>query len=639
MPKINVSVPGSSPDIHEFESDKQTITVGRATSNDIAISCESVSTTHCHIVKTDDGYTVHDDDSTNGIKLDGKKQSTIKLTDGIEIHIGDTSVVFNTNEATAAAEDTSASSPEIDSDAPSKNSKKCLTAVILLGLIAIAGIAIMPWLGEIGMASEKATTTEGKWLGFLGEFHPVFLHLPIGAFSLVLLMEMCRIFTFGKYKPQTTLALAFASGTAVFAAVFGYFLYLSGEFNGDLIEEHKRDGIIFTIILIVTYLAKYAADVMPRKGLLKPIYGIGVIATTGAMISAGHHGGEITHGDPLKKAPWIEKEEEVLSNKDIADPIVYTQIVHPILEQKCISCHGEKKQKSGLRMDSHAALLEGGDEEEALVPGNLEDSMMIAYLHLPLEDDLRMPPEGKTQLTPEEVQILEWWVKSGASETVRKSELEVTPVIAKALNTLKTPEEIAQEEAALKKFELERLATTKRVRAELKEVLNEVNTKFPGSLKYVSQANTDLVFSAVSYRSQFQDTDIDILSGGIGSLTELNLGATQVTDAGMKKLSTFSEIEVLKLSETTITDKGLAELANLKKLRVLNLYGTQVTDQGIKALLGHPTLKKVFLWQTKITPDGAEELEKSLHESQKSDGSESDENETPESEAQVIIGT
>lgn len=639
MPKINVSVPGSSPDIHEFESDKQTITVGRATSNDITISCESVSTTHCHIVKTDDGYTVHDDDSTNGIKLDGKKQSTIKLTDGIEIHIGDTSVVFNTNEATAAAEDTSASSPEIDSDAPSKNSKKCLTAVILLGLIAIAGIAIMPWLGEIGMASEKATTTEGKWLGFLGEFHPVFLHLPIGAFSLVLLMEMCRIFTFGKYKPQTTLALAFASGTAVFAAVFGYFLYLSGEFNGDLIEEHKRDGIIFTIILIVTYLAKYAADVMPRKGLLKPIYGIGVIATTGAMISAGHHGGEITHGDPLKKAPWIEKEEEVLSNKDIADPIVYTQIVHPILEQKCISCHGEKKQKSGLRMDSHAALLEGGDEEEALVPGNLEDSMMIAYLHLPLEDDLRMPPEGKTQLTPEEVQILEWWVKSGASETVRKSELEVTPVIAKALNTLKTPEEIAQEEAALKKFELERLATTKRVRAELKEVLNEVNTKFPGSLKYVSQANTDLVFSAVSYRSQFQDTDIDILSGGIGSLTELNLGATQVTDAGMKKLSTFSEIEVLKLSETTITDKGLAELANLKKLRVLNLYGTQVTDQGIKALLGHPTLKKVFLWQTKITPDGAEELEKSLHESQKSDGSESDENETPESEAQVIIGT
>ena len=639
MPKINVSAPGSSPDIHEFESDKQTITVGRATSNDITISCESVSTTHCHIVKTDDGYTVHDDDSTNGIKLNGKKQSTIKLTDGIEIHIGDTSVVFNTNEATAASEDTSASSPEIDSDAPSKNSKKCLTAVILLGLIAIAGIAIMPWLGEIGMASEKATTAEGKWLGFLGEFHPVFLHLPIGAFSLVLLMEICRIFTFGKYKPQTTLALAFASGTAVFAAVFGYFLYLSGEFNGDLIEEHKRDGIIFTIVLIVTYLAKYAADVMPRKGLLKPIYGIGVIATTGAMISAGHHGGEITHGDPLKKAPWIEKEEEVLSNKDIADPIVYTQIVHPILEQKCISCHGEKKQKSGLRMDSHAALIEGGDEEEALVPGNLEDSMMIAYLHLPLEDDLRMPPEGKTQLTPEEVQILEWWVKSGASETVRKSELEVTPVIAKALNTLKTPEEIAQEEAALKKFEMERLATSKKVRAELKEVLSVVNKKFPGSLKYVSQANTDLVFSAVSYRSQFQDTDIDILSGGIDSLTELNLGATQVTDAGMKKLSTFSEIEVLKLSETTITDKGLAELANLKKLRVLNLYGTQVTDQGIKALLGHPTLKKVFLWQTKTTPDGAEELEKSLHESQKSDGSEGDENETPESEAQVIIGT
>ena len=614
MPKITISEPGQSPQSHSLKSDQKTISIGRGSDNDITISCDSVSTHHCRIEKTDNGYVLYDDNSTNGIKYDGQKQEQVDLEDGMEVLIGDTPLTFHSEKA---AKKSQKKSPKSLPSPTNKTQKKWLRPVIALGLTAMAGVAIMPWLGEVGMASEKATTTIGKWVGFLGEFHPLFLHLPIGALMLVMVMEFFRLVTFGKYQPKTTLALFFAAATGIFAVVFGYCLYLTGEFSGELIEEHKRDGIIFTILLIATFLVKYLSDVYPLTKAFKPTYVMGLLATTATMMSAGHHGGEITHGDPLAKAPWKQDSNDAMSSQDIADPIVYTHIVHPILEQKCISCHGEKKQKSGLRMDTYAYLLEGGDEEECLVPGDTEKSMMIAYLHLPMEDDLHMPPEGKTQLTPEEIQILEWWVKTGAPETARKSEMEVTPAIAKALESLKTPEELAREKAAREKAAQEKAVAIKKQRQLLESSLTKVNNRFPGSLKYISQEDTDLVFSAVSYRKQFQDTDLDILSDSASALTEVNLGASKITDKGVQKLSAYPELEVLKLSETAITDASLPTLAKLKNLRVLNLYGTGITDAGIKALHGHPTLKKVYLWQTKTTSEGAKALEKSLYESQK----------------------
>ncbi|MGJ8678532.1 MAG: c-type cytochrome domain-containing protein [Akkermansiaceae bacterium] len=315
--------------------------------------------------------------------------------------------------------------------------KKYSRTVFVAGFLAIITVAVMPLLGEVGMASEKGASTLGQWIGFMGEFHPLFLHLPIGAVILVLVMEAASIFSRGKYKAQTTLALFFASAMAVFAAVFGYCLYLTGDFSGELIEEHKRDGILFTIFLISTFLMKYAYDTGYLQKLTKPIYFLGLIITTASMIGAGHHGGEITHGDPMDKAPWKLKEKPIkATTEQQEDLIVFTSIIQPILADKCVSCHGPKKQKSDLRMDSYAALIKGGEYVSCLVPGDVEKSMMIAYLHLPLDDELRMPPEGKPQMTDEEIKLLEWWVKTGASETATISELEAPTEITEALKAV-----------------------------------------------------------------------------------------------------------------------------------------------------------------------------------------------------------
>ncbi|GAA5496840.1 hypothetical protein Rhal01_03027 [Rubritalea halochordaticola] len=492
--------------------------------------------------------------------------------------------------------------------------KKFYLPVLIAGVIAIILTSIMPTIGEVGMASEKAQTVIGQWVAFFGEFHPLFLHLPIGALMLVFLMEAAGLASRGRYKPNTTLGLFFASVTGLFAVVFGYCLYLTGEFSGELVESHKRDGIIFTVLLIGSFLLRYTTDVKGSGGLWRPAYYMALGATGVMMMSAGHHGGEMTHGDPMDKAPWNKEEEDKPSQEELADPVVYTHIIHPILDAKCISCHGENKQKGGLRMDSFAALLDGGNDEVCLEPGDLKKSAMISFLHLPMEDDLHMPPEGKTQLTKEEIQILEWWVAMGAPEKAKRSEVEVTPEIAKALESLMTPEEIAamekaQEEARIKK-EKELAATRER----LAKGLEKVNHKYPGSLKYISQEGTDLSFSVVSYRKTFNDDNMEIINSVASEIAELDLGASMVTDKGLAKIDQFTKLKVLKLNETGITDAALPQLAKLKNLEVLNLYGTPVTDKGVKVLHGHTGLKKVYLWNTKVSEAAAKELEKSLRE-------------------------
>ena len=500
-----------------------------------------------------------------------------------------------------------------DDPAPPKSNlqKKFFRPILILGVLAMAGIASMPWLGEVAMTSVKDTSVIAKWIVFLGEFHPLFLHLPIGVLMLVLTMEFFGLVSFGRYKPKTTMGLFFASATGIFAVVFGYCLYFNGDFSGDLIEEHKRDGIIFTVLLIATFLIKYAADIKCLTKLTKPCYVIGLIATTATMMSAGHHGGEVTHGDPFDKAPWKQDKADP-SDEALSDPVVYTHIIHPILEAKCTNCHGSKKQKSSLRLDTYAYLLEGGEETDSLIPGDIKKSTMTAYLHLPLDDDLRMPPEGKKQLTKEEIQILEWWVKIGAPETAKRSEVEITPAIAMALDTLKTPAQIAQEKAAIAEAAKKQQAATEAKRARLATALDSVNKKYAGSLNYLSQENTSLSFSAVSYLKQFNNDSLVVLKAVAADITELDIGATAITDDAAATLESFVSLESLKLNQTAVTDAALPKIQNLNQLKILNLHSTAVTDEGIKLLHSMSSLKKVYLWNSKVTPAGAKALEKAL---------------------------
>ena len=85
-----------------------------------------------------------------------------------------------------------------------------------------------------------------------------------------------------------------------------------------------------------------------------------------------------------------------------------------VLAEKCQGCHGPAKQESKLRVDSLAALLQGGFGGPVLVPGNPNKSELILRVRLPLDDDDHMPPRKKPQLDAQEIAALETWVQHGA---------------------------------------------------------------------------------------------------------------------------------------------------------------------------------------------------------------------------------
>lgn len=87
----------------------------------------------------------------------------------------------------------------------------------------------------------------------------------------------------------------------------------------------------------------------------------------------------------------------------------FEQNVRPLLAQNCYSCHGEKKQKGGLRLDSIETILKGGESGPAIVPGKPEESLLVAAINYAGPE---MPPSGK--LDPEKIDVLSRWVSAGA---------------------------------------------------------------------------------------------------------------------------------------------------------------------------------------------------------------------------------
>ena len=107
---------------------------------------------------------------------------------------------------------------------------------------------------------------------------------------------------------------------------------------------------------------------------------------------------------------------EAISDNDLE---FFEKNVRPILIENCYECHGPDKQKGGLRLDSRAATLRGGDSGPALTPGEPERSAMIKAISY-ADPDFQMPP--KNPLQKREVQILTEWVMRGAPDPREVSE-------------------------------------------------------------------------------------------------------------------------------------------------------------------------------------------------------------------------
>ena len=96
-----------------------------------------------------------------------------------------------------------------------------------------------------------------------------------------------------------------------------------------------------------------------------------------------------------------------------ASAVDFEKEIRPILEDKCLDCHGPDKQKSEFRVDQRAIMLKGGDSGLAgLVPGDAAGSYLIEVIN-GSDPDMLMPPKGDP-LSDEQVALIEKWINEGA---------------------------------------------------------------------------------------------------------------------------------------------------------------------------------------------------------------------------------
>jgi hypothetical protein len=111
----------------------------------------------------------------------------------------------------------------------------------------------------------------------------------------------------------------------------------------------------------------------------------------------------------LAPAALAASPEQAAAPKDAA--LFFTAKVRPVLAGSCFKCHGGRKARGGLRLDSRAALLKGGDRGPAVAPGDPDGSLLIQAIRY-AHEKVKMPPEKP--LPASTVDDFAAWVRDGA---------------------------------------------------------------------------------------------------------------------------------------------------------------------------------------------------------------------------------
>ncbi len=274
---------------------------------------------------------------------------------------------------------------------------------------------------------------------FLGHFHPLLVHLPIGMITALAAMEIAARFArFKNAAASAGLILALAAPLAVLTAACGWLLSLAGGYDEDLLAWHKWLGTGTALAAVMTGLLFWRGNVAAYRTSL---FGTVILVT-----AAGHLGGSLTHGSnylteyapaPLKKLFGLPSAAPgagpVVAPADWRRQPVFAGVIGPIFKNKCTACHGPEKSKGGLRLDSYAAMMKGGEDGLVVSPGNDAQSPLLQRPLLPVDADDHMPPVGKPQLTAGELAVLKWWIAAGAPETNSLASLQPPPEILAAL--------------------------------------------------------------------------------------------------------------------------------------------------------------------------------------------------------------
>jgi hypothetical protein len=93
--------------------------------------------------------------------------------------------------------------------------------------------------------------------------------------------------------------------------------------------------------------------------------------------------------------------------------VSFSRQIQPIFKQHCVKCHGAEKRESGLRLDSAASALRGGDNGAVVAPRDVRGSRLLLAIGGGTDEISAMPPEGPA-LGASEIDSIRAWIEQGA---------------------------------------------------------------------------------------------------------------------------------------------------------------------------------------------------------------------------------
>ena len=403
-------------------------------------------------------------------------------------------------------------------------------------------------------------------LNYFGKFHPVIIHLPIGALYLTFCLVLLEKFFKNRYIIPIRFGLLFSFVFALLSCLLGYFLSIEGDYSAAVLDKHMWLGISTALF--------NAALLWLHKQSNYEKYFIPLFAFTIVLLSiTGHFGGSITHGKDYLKIPEFNEEIKVVKLDSIN---LYTQVIHPILDSKCVKCHNQNKLKGGLILDSKNSILKGGESGEILTTFNPTGSHLYNYPNLPIEDEMHMPPEGNTQLTSKEIQFIKLWIESGAD--FEKFTL-IDSLLIEDKNSLIAF--LPQKKKKVSPPSLNHLKKLIELDFRLERNSNEnnfVEAKFLGK-----ELSSKHLIALLKIKEQ---------------LIKLDLSNSTLGDKLFYRLSKLENLKYLKVDNTSLQDISLKHLPKLLETLIIN--GNNISNNGLIFLEGNVSLKNIYAWNTKI---------------------------------------
>jgi len=414
------------------------------------------------------------------------------------------------------------------------------------------------------------------WLDYFGKFHPVVLHLPIGALLFTFVIALIAFKQPNSYSNTIRIGLIFSFFSALLSSILGVLLYKSGGYEEASVQKHLILGWSTTLSIALLWIL---FERIAYKTLFIPLFGVSVLIVG----LTGHYGGQITHGEEYLSIPVAEEKEASINLDSIQ---LYSQAVAKIFDKKCVSCHNFSKRKGELALHQPQAILEGGERGMPYLVGNSMESRIIEYAALPLEDDLHMPPKGRPQLTSTELKILAYWIDQGGHFEGTAS-FESLP---------------QQVQTSFAQFLPKELPDVSPLKASVLLDLQQAGFR-------ITSYTADTPFIQAKFKGETLDRSaIKVLLKAAEQLVELELSNFELPDRFWEEVESFQNLLKLKLNETNTEDHHVEKLINLP-LRSLNIGGTNVSSAGIEKLFRHPSLEYLYAWNAQIKSDEEEKLQ------------------------------